>query len=195
MDNLSAKQKLRKEFLRHRSSLGPDYRKQADQAICANLIQTPEIAAAKAVGAFVTDGAEPDLSMFIEYAMQSGVKIYLPRCAHDDAGNRYEMVEIKDVRNDLATGKYGIMEPARSLEAASEDILNALIWLIPGVVFDLKGSRLGRGKGVYDRLLNKRNGIRIGIFYQCQENAVIPVEAHDCPLDMIVTENGVNRFK
>jgi len=70
-----------------------------------------------------------------------------------------------------------------------------LIWLVPGVVFDSNGSRLGRGKGVYDRLLSKCSGIRIGIFYQCQENTAIPVEAHDCPLDMIVTENGVKRFK
>jgi 5-formyltetrahydrofolate cyclo-ligase len=70
-----------------------------------------------------------------------------------------------------------------------------LLWLVPGVVFDMTGSRLGRGKGVYDRLLNKRGGIRIGIFYQCQENTVVPVEAHDCPLDMIVTENGMSRFK
>jgi len=194
MDNLSAKQKLRKEFLRHRSSLDPDYRKQADQAICVNLIQVPEIAAAKAVGAFITDGTEPDLSMFIEHAMQSGIKIYLPRFTHE-VGHRYEMVEIKDLRNGLVPGKHGIMEPEQSLEETSEDVLDTLVWLVPGVVFDSNGSRLGRGKGVYDRLLSKCSGIRIGIFYQCQENTAIPVEAHDCPLDMIVTENGVKRFK
>jgi 5-formyltetrahydrofolate cyclo-ligase len=194
MDNLSVKQRLRKEFLRHRSSLDPDYRKQADQAICVNLIQVPEIAAAKAAGAFITDGTEPDLSMFIEHAMQSGIKIYLPRFT-SDSGNRYEMVEIKDTRNDLIPGKYGIMEPGQGLKAASQDVLDTLIWLVPGVVFDSKGSRLGRGKGVYDRLLSKSSGIRIGIFYQCQENTEIPVEAHDCPLDMIVTEAGISRFK
>jgi len=192
MDKLSAKQGLRKEFLRRRSSLDPDYRKQADQAICAGLMKVPEIAAAEALGAFVTDGTEPDLSMFIEHAMQSGIKIYLPRF---NAGHRYEMVEIKDMRNDLVPGKHGIMEPGQSLKAASEDVLKTLAWLVPGVVFDSKGSRLGRGKGVYDRLLSNSSGIRIGIFYQCQENTAIPAEAHDCPLDMIVTENGTTRFK
>ena len=194
MDNLSAKQELRKEYLRRRSSLDPDYRKQADMAICNELMKAPEIAAAKTLAAFVTDGAEPDLGMFIRHAMQSGIKIYLPRFKHD-AGHRYEMVEINDMENDLIPGKYGIMEPAQSLKAASEDVLNTLTWLVPGVVFDSKGSRLGRGKGVYDRLLGKSGGIRIGIFYQCQENTLIPAEAHDCPLDMIVTEAGVSRFK
>jgi 5-formyltetrahydrofolate cyclo-ligase len=105
------------------------------------------------------------------------------------------MVEIKDMRNGLVPGKYGIMEPAQSLKAAPEDVLDTLLWLVPGVAFDLKGSRLGRGKSVYDRLLSKSSGIRIGIFYQCQENTLVPAEAHDCPLDMIVTEAGVSRFK
>jgi 5-formyltetrahydrofolate cyclo-ligase len=194
MNNLSFKQGVRKEFLRRRSSLDPDYRKQADQRICAKLIQIPEIVAAKALGAFVSDGTEPDLSVFIEHGLQAGIKIYLPRSVKDD-GRRYEMVEIKDMRNDLVPAKYGIMEPAQSLKAASEDVLKALIWLVPGVAFDSKGSRLGRGKGVYDRLLNKSSGTRIGIFYQCQANTVIPVEAHDCPLDMIITENGLSKFK
>ncbi|MHB9139686.1 MAG: 5-formyltetrahydrofolate cyclo-ligase [Victivallaceae bacterium] len=194
MDNSSIKKELRKKYLDHRCSLDPDFRKAADQAICDNLTRSPEVAAAKAVGAFITDGAEPDLSAFIERAMQSGKRIYLPRFKHN-AGDGYEMVEIKDLKNDLVPGKYGIMEPAQSLEAASEETLNSLLWLVPGVVFDMTGSRLGRGKGVYDRLLNKRSGIRIGIFYQCQENTVVPVEAHDCPLDMIVTENGMSKFK
>ncbi len=194
MDNLSVKQGLRKEYLRRRSSLDPDYRKQADQAICNGLMKVPEIAAAKTIAAFVTDDTEPDLSMFIKHAMQTGIKIYLPRFKHD-AGHRYEMVEINDMENDLIPGKYGIMEPVQSLKAASEDVLDTLIWLVPGVVFDSNGSRLGRGKGVYDRLLGKSGGIRIGIFYQCQENTLVPAEAHDCPLDMIVTEAGVSRFK
>jgi 5-formyltetrahydrofolate cyclo-ligase len=194
MDNSSLKKELREKYLRRRGSLDPDYRKNADQAICANLIHVPEVAAAKTVGAFITDGTEPDLSVFIEHAMQAGKKIYLPRFRHN-ARSGYEMVEIRDLKNDLVPGKYGIMEPAQSLDAASEEALNTLLWLVPGVVFDGTGSRLGRGAGVYDRLLNKCSGIRIGIFYQCQENTVVPVDAHDCPLDMIVTENGVSRFK
>lgn len=194
MDNSLLKKELRKKYLHHRSSLDPDYRKTADRAICDNLTRMPELAAVNAVGAFITDGTEPDLSVFIEHAMRSGKRIYLPRFKHK-AGDGYEMVEIKDLKNDLVPGKHGIMEPAQSLEAASEEALNSLLWLVPGVVFDMTGSRLGRGKGVYDRLLNKRGGIRIGIFYQCQENTVVPVEAHDCPLDMIVTENGMSRFK
>lgn len=191
MNNLTAKQDLRQEFLQRRASLGPELRDRASRAICASLIGAPELAAAKAVGAFVSDGVEPDLSMFIEHAMRSGIKIYLPRFA----GGGYEMVEIKDMRNDLIPGKYGIMEPLPELPAAPKEVLRTLIWLTPGVVFDSKGSRLGRGKGVYDRLLNQSGGLRIGIFYQCQENPLAPAEAHDCPLDMVVTENGVRRFK
>ena len=67
--------------------------------------------------------------------------------------------------------------------------------LIPGVAFDENCGRLGRGKGVYDRLLESSRGFRAGIFYQCQKTVDLPMEDHDCVLDLIVTEEQVIRRK
>jgi 5,10-methenyltetrahydrofolate synthetase len=61
--------------------------------------------------------------------------------------------------------------------------------LIPGVGFDLQGSRLGRGKGFYDRFLQHSPAKKIGLAWSGQLVEEIPMEAHDCPMDFIITEN------
>ncbi len=62
-------------------------------------------------------------------------------------------------------------------------------WIfVPGVGFDLKGGRLGRGKGFYDRFLQHSEALRIGLAWSGQLVNNIPVESHDCHMDFIITE-------
>lgn len=60
--------------------------------------------------------------------------------------------------------------------------------LVPGVGFDNEGARLGRGKGFYDRYLQNRDVLKIGLAWTEQIVEKIPVEAHDCHMDFIITE-------
>ena len=90
-------------------------------------------------------------------------------------------------------GKYGIPEPGREFGKAGEELYPQMIWLVPGVAFDGKCRRLGRGKGVYDRLLGGGKGFSIGVFYERQKCAEIPSEPHDRELDAIVTEERIYR--
>lgn len=64
-----------------------------------------------------------------------------------------------------------------------------LWFLVPGVGFDLKGARLGRGKGFYDRYFEERSGLRIGLALSGQIVEKIPVESHDSHMDFIITES------
>lgn len=61
--------------------------------------------------------------------------------------------------------------------------------LIPGVGFDLNGARLGRGKGFYDRYLETRDVVKIGLAWSEQLVNKIPVEQHDAHMDYIITES------
>lgn len=68
--------------------------------------------------------------------------------------------------------------------------------LVPGVGFDLAGARLGRGKGFYDRYLQDRNVVKIGLTWTEQIVSKIPVESHDSHMDFLITEKycwDVNR--
>jgi 5-formyltetrahydrofolate cyclo-ligase len=62
-------------------------------------------------------------------------------------------------------------------------------FLVPGVGFDLNGARLGRGKGFYDRYLETRTVLKIGVAWSEQLVKKIPIEQHDAHMDFIITES------
>ena len=66
--------------------------------------------------------------------------------------------------------------------------------LIPGLAFDRTGSRLGRGKGFYDRLLASEGfrALKIGIVTERFLLAEIPREPHDIGMDLVVTESALH---
>lgn len=68
-------------------------------------------------------------------------------------------------------------------------LVDPKIVLIPGLAFDQRGHRLGRGKGFYDRTFEKRNDvIKVGVAYESQITGELPLEPHDVKMDFIVTE-------
>jgi 5-formyltetrahydrofolate cyclo-ligase len=70
--------------------------------------------------------------------------------------------------------------------------------LVPGVAFDLLGARLGRGGGYYDRYLEQKEVVKIGLAWSEQLIEKVPVESHDSFMDFIITEKfcwNVNQQK
>jgi 5-formyltetrahydrofolate cyclo-ligase len=67
--------------------------------------------------------------------------------------------------------------------------------LVPGLAFDRRGHRLGRGAGVYDRFLATlpASTWRIGIVPSARLVDALPAEAHDIAMHAIVTEDGCLR--
>ena len=100
--------------------------------------------------------------------------------------------ELENFNSDLAPGRLGILEPRdtcrRPVSPSDIDV-----HLIPGTAFDLKGGRLGRGAGCYDRFLSEcgDESIYIGVALSWQLVEEVPVEDHDVPMDWIVTEEGL----
>ena len=178
------KRSLRKEKLALRRALDPGYRAAADRSICHELLSLIREKDPSLVAAYVTDGTEPDLREVLGSVLRSPAKLCLPRF---EADGTYRMVRAEHL--DLPIGPWGIPEPAADAPEIPEKELDTALWLVPGVAFDGSGHRLGRGKGVYDRLLTgSRYGV--GVFYECQRCAEIPFEGHDRILDLVVTEKG-----
>jgi 5-formyltetrahydrofolate cyclo-ligase len=86
---------------------------------------------------------------------------------------------------------FGTLAPSELAPAVEPDVI-----LVPLLGFDKRGTRLGYGGGYYDRTLDrlKKKPRLVGIAFAVQEIDEIPREAHDVPLDMIVTENGAQSF-
>lgn len=189
-----AKNKMRKHYLAERRALDADLRVSADSAVCAALCALSMFKKAECVAAYISDGTEVDLTALLLECKKAKKKVFLPRySASSDAV--YEMVEIKDLSLNLVHGKYGLMEPEQKLPTATAGQINEMLWLVPGVAFDNTGARLGRGKGIYDRLLSNSSGLSIGVFYECQRADKIPVGKHDQSLDMLVTEKTIINLK
>ena len=68
---------------------------------------------------------------------------------------------------------------------------HADVFIIPGVVFDKKGWRLGRGAGFYDRLLRGKHVPKIGLCFEKQLVAKVPHFSYDVPMTRVITERGM----
>ena len=94
----------------------------------------------------------------------------------------------------LAMNEWGITEPL-SGEEVSPELLDLIV--IPLLACDMEGNRLGYGKGFYDRFLAtcRPEALKVGLSYFEPQEATIPHEPHDIPLDVCVTPDRVWRFK
>jgi len=189
-----SKAAMRRNMLELRRNLDPGFRKKADEVINFVLKSLQQLKTATMVAVYLSDGTEPCLNETLTFCLNSGKKVFVPRCCRD-SDVEYEMVEIRDPLQDTICGKYGLMEPKESLSMTPAMQRQNMLWLIPGVAFDRRGFRLGRGKGVYDRLLKEETGGKIGIFYGFQEVAEVDNRLHDEPLDSAITENGIIKLK
>ncbi|MBO5759909.1 MAG: 5-formyltetrahydrofolate cyclo-ligase [Lentisphaeria bacterium] len=188
-EKLNDKKGLRREKRLLRKSLSAENRKSFDDAICRFLAELPDMENFSLIAAYATDGTEPDLGQFLEKAVQNGKKVCLPRWISD---SEYEMA-YADAPFRLVPGKWNIPEPGKDAQRVPVEKLAEALFLVPGVAFDENCGRLGRGKGIYDRMLSSFRGISIGVFYECQKCEKVPLEEHDRLLDLVVTEKRVYR--
>lgn len=106
-------------------------------------------------------------------------RFYLPRVN----GVNLEILPYDESRLEL--GAFHIEEPTGDNETDPNEI--ELI-VVPAVAYDRRGNRLGRGKGFYDRLLAETKATRIGVGYEFQILDELPVEEHDVPMDMVISQ-------
>jgi 5-formyltetrahydrofolate cyclo-ligase len=86
-----------------------------------------------------------------------------------------------------APGAMGVREPEGGQPAPPPDLI-----LVPGLAFDRGGHRLGRGGGYYDRwLASAPAAFRLGVCFSRQVVEALPRETHDCPVEAVLTENGM----
>jgi 5-formyltetrahydrofolate cyclo-ligase len=144
------------------------------------------------VGGYHALPEEADPAELLEALAARGCHIAFPRVAARDQPLEYHRIPDGEV---LAEGAFGIHEPLDHWPRAAPDLL-----LVPLLAFDATGHRLGYGGGFYDRTLEKLKGqgpgVRaVGIAYAGQQVDFLPAGAHDCPLDAVLTEQGLKVFR
>lgn len=129
--------------------------------------------------------SEPDIRRVIRIALARGKKVYLP-CTEENGTLR--IFGLRRRRNRFKRGAYGILEPERRKKEEGS-LSDVDLILVPGLGFDRRGRRLGRGKAYFDRFLKKsKKAVKVGIAFQKQIIPKIPIEKHDVKMNFIVTE-------
>ena len=189
MDTVSLeKQRLREERLAAREVLSEQERSVLDDRITQKLLATSEYAEATTVLTYVSVSSEVSTRMFIECALRDGKTVAVPRCL---PGHCLEFVAIASLEQ-LVAAPFNLLEPAKELPAVTEDQKNNSICIVPALLVDTKGYRLGYGAGFYDRFLSTYPGKKICLAYQQSlSRTTLPHTAFDVAVDVVITESEV----
>jgi 5-formyltetrahydrofolate cyclo-ligase len=160
------------------------------RAICGKFMALPAYAAAKTVMWYVDAGSEVRTRHTLPEALTHGKRVVVPWCIVET--NELELFLLEDM-SELVEGAYKILEPKeelRKLPAKQVRPEELDLVMVPGTAFAPDGSRMGQGKGYYDRLLaNARpDAPLVALAFECQMFPDIPVASHDVYMDTVLTE-------
>ena len=181
---------LRKEVLHKRNSMSHFEISMKSKLIQQKLIESPVFNQSKSIGLYLAIGSEVQTREIINYALDLGKTVLLPRIMSNDL--RFYVVDQKDFEeNSFDVNRFGIKEPKIDKPADFIDLL-----IIPGIVFDMYGFRIGYGYGYYDKYLTiNKFSKSIGLAYDFQFiKKPIPILPHDRKIDVLITESGFNVF-
>ena len=183
------KRSIRAKYLAERTSL----RAHDCQAVSVNiqerLLNLDMFSRARGVALYSPIRNEVLTDTVANCALGLGKRVAFPRIC----GEELEFIEIANLC-DLAPGTFGVHEPTGNIRVTLNDLD---LMVVPGIVFDHSGHRLGYGRGYYDRTLKACpfSCKTIGFAYDFQLIDSLPiVEAHDQKLSLLITEERVLEF-
>jgi len=183
-----AKRRLRVELAERCARVEIDAADRAGRAALSALEHDARFRAAASIAAFAATAGEPVTRPLVEAVLDRGGCMLMPRCTSASA---MELAPIA-AWDDLQPGRYGLREPTAPAWTGawrSGDLV-----LVPGLAFDERGGRLGRGAGYYDRFFgDAAHGMPwlVGFGFSFQLVDEVPMDVHDRHLDGVLTEAGL----
>jgi 5-formyltetrahydrofolate cyclo-ligase len=186
------KAQLRRQLQNSLLSISSRQRSEKSRKACRNLISIPQFQNASTVMTFLSLPHEVDTTESILHAWQLGKTVTVPKVSWQQ--RHMIAVQIHSLETGISTESSGLQNPTSGVPIAFEEID---LVVTPGLGFDRKGNRLGRGGSYYDRFFAntelKASRCGFGFTEQLLEN--IPVAEHDEPVDIIVTDEEIIYFR
>lgn len=179
------KSSLRKTAKEFRASLNITEKAKKDNLIFQKLIKLPEFLNSEIVLCYYSSEIEVDTIKIIEHSLKLNKKVALPKCIDQNGNMIFKYINSLD---DVEIGSFGILEPFDKMINYNFSDYKA-ICIIPALMVDNDGHRLGYGKGYYDKFLSRFNGFKCVLCYK--ENLVdkLPVyEKIDVKCDLFLTD-------
>jgi 5-formyltetrahydrofolate cyclo-ligase len=184
------KAEVRRTLADARRQLPPSERRERSRRISAACEGIAGFSTVDVVCSYVSFREEVETTELITELLDAGRRIAVPVHLH---GRTQSLVfaEIHSIA-ELIPNHFGILQPPR--EAARFLPTSSIpLFLVPGLAFDTAGRRLGYGLGFYDRAFAAAapDAIKIGLAFDLQVIESVPADAHDVPMDFVVTEDRV----
>ena len=188
MDEAGQKRRLRRRALRQRQQIDAADAATSAAQIADRVLAHPAWEQALTVHTYVSSlPGEVDTHRLIDHALEQSKRVVVPVVV--GLGQPLRHAEIAGL-DELAPARWNLLQPSepRFVDAADTGLV-----LVPGVLFDVHGYRVGHGGGFYDRfLLGLADATRIGLIYDEFLVDRIPIEDHDVPVDVVITPSGVH---
>ena len=180
------KEKLRQVILAKLKQQSAELRRKKSELIIAKLKRRAEFRNSIGLMFYIATANEVDTKPLILEMLQQRREVIVPYV--DRKTDSLMPVQMHDFKGDLGPGSYGILEPRPELVRLFD--LNRLdLVLVPGIAFDRRGHRLGRGKGYYDRFLKTLppHVKCFGLAFDFQIVQSVPTDEFDMSVDRIIT--------
>lgn len=182
------KARLRLRAFEQRGTIAQADRADMAKAASGHFLEGVPIGMSQVVALYWPIRDEIDCKPLLTALVDSGQPVCLPVVLGDE-----EPLEMRlwEEGQPLYPSGFGTLAPAETAPVVEPDIV-----VIPLLAFDRLGTRLGYGKGYYDRTLAalSKKPLLVGYAFAGQELDFIPREDHDMPLDILVTEAGIKKF-
>ena len=182
------KRSIRSQFLAERKSRPIETCIGSSVKIQQRFLQSSSFRDASCLALYSAIHKEVLTETVFKQALAVGKTLVYPRIK----GDELEFVEVLTPA-DLAPGAFGVLEPQGHTLVPIESLD---LVVVPGVVFDHAGHRLGYGRGFYDRALAacRSDCVRVGFAYDFQLIEALPVAGHDKTLSVLMTESRTLNF-
>jgi 5-formyltetrahydrofolate cyclo-ligase len=181
-----SKEALRRELAGRLDRLAPADSARAAARVAERVLGLPELAGARRVLSCLSFGSELDTVRLIDRLRADGRQVHLPR-----ADPRDRRLHVHPYPCPLETLRFGLRQPTRAAVELDEPTLVESIdlVLVLGLAFDRRGYRLGYGGGYFDRFFARHPIPGVGLAFDFQIVDRLPIEEHDLPMAVVVTES------
>lgn len=201
MSRTPDKVELRKRAAELLAARTSDNRIKAAAAAATKLKENDYWRESRSVLGYLSFGSELSIDNLLRVALADGKFVFVPRVI----GGQLVFHRIMSLEEKFSKGVFGIREPAeKNLIWDFHSSPGPVLVLVPGLAFTLKGARLGRGGGYYDRFINrirlealtvgKRAPLCVGFAGRDQILESVPTEDHDEFLDGLITDTYSGLF-
>jgi 5-formyltetrahydrofolate cyclo-ligase len=186
------KEKIRKTMLKRRDMISSTEVSEKSRLIQLNVMNSRHFLISKTLGVYLPIGSEVRTEEIIRRALESAKKVALPRIGSEDKMTFIQLNDRLLQENNLVVGKFGLKEPNKQ----GTKITKIDLLVVPGIAFGNEGSRIGYGRGYFDRYMaDAKVSFSLGLGYRFQLlSNPLPQSRLDQRINGLSTETGIVYF-